>query len=68
MLIVLIVDAENVEIVLKSKDCLNKPYTFYKMIRDALSVDGLFTLTGKPFVDFSGPNMFGDITDFWRKM
>lgn len=50
MLMVLIVDAENVEIVLKSKDCLNKPHTFYKMIRDALSVDGLFTLTGGAFV------------------
>lgn len=42
---VFIADAENVEIVMKSKDCLSKP-TFYKMIRDGLSLDGLFTLKG----------------------
>lgn len=46
LLIVLITDAEDVEILLKSKDCLNKPYTFYKMIRDGLGVDGLFTSKG----------------------
>lgn len=46
MLLVFIADAENVEILLKSKDCLNKPDTFYKMIRDAISGDGLFTSKG----------------------
>lgn len=44
---IFIADAENVEILMKSKDCLNKPHTFYKMIRDGLGVDGLFTLDGK---------------------
>lgn len=46
LLIVFVTDAENAEIVLKSKDCLNKPPTFYKMVRDGLGVDGLFTLPG----------------------
>lgn len=45
-MVVFISDAENVEIVLKSKDCLNKPYSFYKIIRDAMQVDGFFTLKG----------------------
>lgn len=43
---IFITDAESAEILLKSKDCLNKPHTFYKMIRDGISVDGLFTLKG----------------------
>lgn len=46
-LLVFISDVENAEIVLKSKDCLNKPNRFYKVIRDGLQVDGLFTLKGK---------------------
>lgn len=46
MLLVFVADAENVEILLKSKDCLNKPDTFYNMIRDGISADGLFTLPG----------------------
>lgn len=46
LLLVLITDAENAEILLKSKDCLNKPKAFYKMLRDGLNVDGLFTLKG----------------------
>lgn len=45
-MVVFVSDAENVEIVLKSKDCLNKPNSFYKIIRDAMQVDGLFTLKG----------------------
>lgn len=45
-MVVFIADAENAEIVLKSKDCLNKPYDFYKILRDALNVDGFFTLKG----------------------
>lgn len=45
LLLVYIVDAETVEIVLKSKYCLNKPQTFYKMVRDGLGMDGLFTLS-----------------------
>lgn len=45
-LVVLISDAENVEIVLKSKDCLNKPHSFYKIIQDAMQIDGFFTLKG----------------------
>lgn len=44
-MIMFIADAENMEILMKSKDCLNKPY-FYKMIRDGLGADGLFTLKG----------------------
>lgn len=46
-LIVFISDAENIETVLKSKDCLNKPDSFYKIIRDAMQCDGFFTLKGK---------------------
>lgn len=46
LLIIYVTDAENAEIVLKSKNCLNKPSTFYKMVRDGLGVDGLFTLPG----------------------
>lgn len=46
-MVVFIADAENAELVLKSKDCLNKPHRFYKAIRDALNVDGFFTLKGK---------------------
>lgn len=46
MLLVFVADAENVEILIKSKDCLNKPETFYKMIRDGISADGLFTSSG----------------------
>lgn len=48
-MVVFVADAENAEIVLKSKDCLNKPYDFYKILRDALSVDGFFTLKGNYF-------------------
>lgn len=39
-------DAANAEIILKSKDCLNKPDFFYKITRDSLNVDGVFTLIG----------------------
>lgn len=46
ILLVFITDAENVEILLKSKDCLSKPETFYKTIKDGLGVDGLVTLKG----------------------
>lgn len=46
-MVVFISDAENAGIVLKSKDCLNKPPSFYKAIRDGLQVDGLFTLESK---------------------
>lgn len=46
-MIVFISDAENAEIVLKSKDCLNKSDSFYKVVRDGLKVDGLFTSKGK---------------------
>lgn len=45
-MVVFVSDAENVEIVLKSKDCLNKPHSFYKIIRDAMQIDGFFTLKG----------------------
>lgn len=45
-LVVFVSDAENIEIILKSKDCLNKPPSFYKIIRDAMQVDGYFTLKG----------------------
>lgn len=46
MLAILITDAEDAEIILKSKDCLNKPHVFARIIRDGLSVDGLFTIKG----------------------
>lgn len=49
-MVIFIADAENAEIVLKSKDCLNKPHDFYKSIRDALSIDGFFTLKGEILV------------------
>lgn len=45
-MIVFISDAENIETILKSKDCLNKPESFYKIIRDAMQLDGFFTLKG----------------------
>lgn len=45
-MVIFIADAENVEILLKSKDCLSKPFLFYKNIRDGLGVNGLFTLKG----------------------
>lgn len=45
-LVVYIYDAENVEIVLKSKKCLNKPQIFYKTIKDAMNADGLLTISG----------------------
>lgn len=45
-LVVFITDAENVEIVMKSKDCINKPHTFYKIVQEGLGVDGLITLNG----------------------
>lgn len=45
-LVVIISDAENAEIILKSKDCLNKPMLFYKSVKDALKADGLITIDG----------------------
>lgn len=45
-LVVIITDAENAELVLKSKECLNKPMMFYKSVRDAMKFDGLFTING----------------------
>lgn len=42
----MITDAENAELVLKSKDCLNKPMVFYKSVKDAMNFDGLFTANG----------------------
>lgn len=47
MLAIFIADAENVEIILKSKDCFNKPNLFYKMMRDGIGVDGLITSRGE---------------------
>lgn len=46
LLFVFIADAGNAEVILKSKDCLNKPEMLYKIIRQTLSFDGLFTLEG----------------------
>lgn len=43
-LVILITDAENADLVLKSKNCLNKPKLFYKPLRDSLKMDGLITL------------------------
>lgn len=43
-LIVYIADAENAELVLKSKDCINKPNIFYKAIRESITTDNLFTM------------------------
>lgn len=45
-LVVFITDAENTELVLKSKDCLNKPMLFYKILRDAIKYDSIFTVKG----------------------
>lgn len=45
-LVVFITDAENTELVLKSKDCLNKPMVFYKTLRNAIKLDSIFTLKG----------------------
>lgn len=44
--VIFIADAENAEIILKSKDCLNRPHIFLKVIQNALEVDGLFTSKG----------------------
>lgn len=52
---IFISDAENMEIELKSSDCLNKPDISYKFIRDASTVEGLVFPNGKF-------NVFG-----WRK-
>lgn len=46
ILTIFITDAESAEVLLKSKDCLNKPDTFYKILSDALSADGVLTLKG----------------------
>lgn len=51
-MVVFVSDAENSEIVLKSKDCLNKPHSFYKTVRDAMQIDGLFTLDGMSTIFF----------------
>lgn len=52
-MLVFLSDAKNMEIVLKSKDCLNKPDLFYRTFRDALKVDGLITSNGMTIVLFS---------------
>lgn len=49
MLAIFVADAENVEIVLKSKDCFNKPNAFYKMMREGIGADGLITSRGTLF-------------------
>lgn len=46
-MLIFIADAENAEIVLKSKDCLNKPDIFYNVLRDSMSVDGILTSQGE---------------------
>lgn len=46
-MLIFIADAENAEIVLKSKDCLNKPDIFYNVIRDSMCVDGILTSEGE---------------------
>lgn len=45
-MIVYIADAENAEIVLKSKHCINKPRLVRKLLMDITNVDGLITLDG----------------------
>lgn len=69
-MVVFISDAENVEIIMKSKDCLNKPNSFYKMIRDAMQVDGFFTLKGISRISFNRSNSmivdFSFIAEDWK--
>lgn len=45
-ILVFIADAENAEIILKSKDCLDKPELFYNFLRDTLGIDGILTSNG----------------------
>lgn len=45
-LAVFISDAENAKLILGSRDCLNRPDMFYKIIRDGTGVDGIGTLEG----------------------
>lgn len=49
-LVVVIADAENAELVLKSKDCLNKSMVFYNAVIDAINTDGLITLKGSELI------------------
>lgn len=49
ILCVYISDTENAELILKSKDCLEKPYFIRKIIKDLLHVDGLLTIEGFVF-------------------
>lgn len=44
MLCVYISDAGNAELVFKSKDCVNRPKFFTKIIRETVKVDGIITL------------------------
>lgn len=46
-MLIFIADAENAEIVLKSKYCLNKSDIFYNVIRDSMCVDGILTSEGE---------------------
>lgn len=46
ILMIFVADAESADFLLKSKDCLNKPDVLYKVLSDALSVDGVLTLKG----------------------
>lgn len=52
-LAVFIFDAENAKLILGSRDCLNKPDMFYKILRDATGVDGIATLEGSEEKIFS---------------
>lgn len=44
MLCVYISDAENAELVLKSKDCVNRPRFFRKIMNDTFKCDGLLSI------------------------
>lgn len=49
-MLVFIADAESAEIILKSKDCLDKPDIFYNVIRDTLGSESMLTVDGKRFL------------------
>lgn len=48
-MLVFVADAENAEIILKSKDCLDKPDIFYNFIRDTLGTESMITVDGRKY-------------------
>lgn len=67
--VIFIADAENAEIILKSKDCLNRPHIFLKVIQNALGADGLFTSKGMRIIFLSNTSKYFDclfLAEEWK--